>query len=566
MARSKKTPRLRLAYDRESGPKLPVPDLLHPEARPGLDGGALDELLEISFLGGDRSGNLERALDTPLSERSSWDPNLFQEELFFDDLVESCFQLEVKGTRIPVNKAYLRQILSHPPTDLETVRFRQEILRELDNRPDVAAKAQALFDELFHLLSLFKAPHKRAKLDITVFRLEILEQAQKLFELMDRDFAAASSGLRRLHEAAVAIKASEDYRILTALLDYENHLARLGFEIQVGADGKIRSLELKELIENTGSPFYQRPWKRLKDRIELLRRGYDFTGRELVNRVVHEVFLRVSDWLKPLLELLGQFSFYLGSIAFRRRALAAGLEMSLADLEIGNRLSLQSVFNPLLLRQGTPVACDLEAVAPDSILVVTGPNSGGKTRLLQAVGIAQALGQSGLYTTAARAQLPLVDGLFASTTERASVDQKEGRLGTELLRIRRLFETIDDRSLVIIDELCSGTNPSEAEEIFLWVLRLLHRTRPLAVITTHFLDFARDLQTKRPVDSLQFLQVEMKGEESTYQFVGGVAETSLATSTAERLGVTFDELSRLLETKAPAGSDLRRRTGAGSGK
>ncbi len=70
----------------------------------------------------------------------------------------------------------------------------------------------------------------------------------------------------------------------------------------------------------------------------------------------------------------------------------------------------------------------------------------------------------------------------------------------------------------------------------------------MAFITTHFLDYARELEAAAPVDGLQFLQVAMDGgEQSTYQFVPGVAPTSLADATARRLGVTREELSRLLQ-------------------
>lgn len=180
-------------------------------------------------------------------------------------------------------------------------------------------------------------------------------------------------------------------------------------------------------------------------------------------------------------------------------------------------------------------------------MMITGPNSGGKTRLLQAVGLAQLLGQAGVYVPARRARIPLLDGLFASITERATVDQTEGRLGTELVRIRELFEAASPRSMLILDELCSGTNPSEAEEIVLMVLQLLERLRPVAFVTTHFLDFSRRLESERPVSHLRFLQVELdRNQRSTYQFVPGVAETSLAANTAKRLGVTFEELSTLV--------------------
>ncbi len=531
--------------------QVPVPDLLGLEARLHLDEVAVDELMEISFLGGGAADHLEQALARTdgLDGESGWRPELFREELFLDALVEECFQVESLGRPTPINKVFLREVLSRPPLDVATIRFRQEILGELDSDAELLARTQGLFQDLFHLLSLFKAPHRRAKLDITLFRLEILDQAKKTIEAMAENFSAANSGLRRIHTTGAEIRSTPQWGWLASLLDYENHLAKLDFSIQVGADGKIRQLRLNRVEENTGNPFYVPPMRRLKDRVELIRHGFEFSSKELVNRVVHEVFLQISDWLKPLLQLQCHLAFYLGSRSFRTRAESAGLAVCVAEFESGSDLQLEELFNPLLFRQGRPVPSTLVSDLRDPVFIITGPNSGGKTRLLQAIGLAQMLGQSGLYVPAARARLALVDGLFASATEPASVDQREGRLGTELLRIRKLFESLGPRSMVLVDELCSGTNPSEAVEIFLMVIQLLQRVEPIGLITTHFLDFARELESSPPTDSLRFLQVEMRGESSTYQFVPGVAGTSLATATARRLGVTLEELVELVDRR-----------------
>lgn len=529
---------------------VPVPDLLDLEPRFRLDDVAIDELMEISFLGGGAADHLEEALSRQdASGARGWRPELFREELFLDAFVEECFRLESFGRPVPINRVFLREILCRPPLDANTVRFRQEVLTELDSDGELLATTEALFQDLFHLLALFKAPHRRAKLDITLFRLEILEQAQKTVRAMAANFAEAGSGLRRIYEAGVEIQKTREWGLLTSLLDYDNHLARLDFTIQIGADGKIRHLLLNELQENSKNPFYVAPTQRIKDRIQLIRHGFEFSNKELVNRVVHQVFLEISDWVKPLLQLQCHLAFYLGSRSFRRRAEAEGLTVCLPRMAESGDLNLEGLFNPLLFRQGTPVPCDLVARRSDSIFVITGPNSGGKTRLLQAVGLAQILGQSGLYVPANRAVLPIVDGLFASATEGARVDQREGRLGTELLRIRLLFESLGPRSMVLVDELCSGTNPSEAVEIFLMVIQLLRRVEPVGLITTHFLDFARELAEQPASENLEFLQVEMAGEASTYQFVPGVAETSLATATARRLGVTLDELEKLVDRR-----------------
>ena len=108
--------------------------------------------------------------------------------------------------------------------------------------------------------------------------------------------------------------------------------------------------------------------------------------------------------------------------------------------------------------------------------------------------------------------------------------------------------------MVVLDELCSGTNPSEGEEIFELVVTLLSELRPQAFITTHFLQMASRIAQKPPVPGLMFLQVELdKHQFPTYRFVPGVADTSLAHRTAARLGVTREELLALVEASKRVG-------------
>jgi DNA mismatch repair protein MutS2 len=102
--------------------------------------------------------------------------------------------------------------------------------------------------------------------------------------------------------------------------------------------------------------------------------------------------------------------------------------------------------------------------------------------------------------------------------------------------------------MVILDELCSGTNPSEGEEIFELVVRTLTRLRPQTFITTHFLAFAARLERERAIAELRFLQVDLgPNHEPTYKFAPGVARTSLASQTAARLGVTGEQLMVLVD-------------------
>lgn len=527
---------------------LPIPDLLHLQPRAAFDPAVLSEVLEMAFLGGDQSASLERALQSGLITESRWRPEYFQRDLFLDALVRQCFVVGESPSDIPLQALFFRRVLENPPVETDTIRFRQRILVELEEDRGSRAAVERLYRQLSVLVSLFRATHTAARINFIALRLEILQQVKAVVDSMVEDFGSASSGLKRIHESGLEIQRSHEYQLLAQLLQFEGDFARLTLHIRLGADGRLRDLRIDRLREVESNLFYRAPWRRWLDRLKVAWRRYDLDSTELVNRVITRVYVQISPALHPLMQVLSHLQIYLATRNFAARARAEGLEVCLPEVVPAAPLKIEGLFNPLLLGLNRPpVPCDLAGHGSHEITLVTGPNSGGKTRLLQAIGIAQVLGQSGLYAPAKRASLPLARGLFAFLTVPQEADQTEGRLGTELVRIRTLFQAAPKQSLILIDELCSGTNPSEAEEIVTMVLDLLRKLEPIAFITSHFLDFASRLYERPPFDNLAFLQVQLdESQQSTYQFVQGVADTSLAASTAERLGVTFDQLEELI--------------------
>jgi DNA mismatch repair protein MutS2 len=216
---------------------------------------------------------------------------------------------------------------------------------------------------------------------------------------------------------------------------------------------------------------------------------------------------------------------------------------------VARERTLSGLFNPLLVAKGrTPSTCDLSQRRHTDITILTGPNSGGKTRVLQALSYCQMLGQAGFFVPAATATLVWAGGMFLSIGERAEAAQREGRLGTELVRIRQVFEHARVGSFVVVDELCSGTNPEEGQEIFRMVLGLMQQLELQALLSTHFLEFARELhQHHAKYGPLIFLRAAIDAANlPTYQFEEGVARSSLAHHVAARLGVTRGELQTLV--------------------
>lgn len=515
---------------------------------------ALGQALTFAFAAGG-SGDFARLLNAAQVDPSRFRPDCFVKDLFVSELVGRCVTLRLGNRDRNFHRAHLTRVLAQPPSSSQVVRFRQQILAELLQRPELKSALERTWLQIGELITRLEASDRGKRYDAIGRRIDILRDVKATLDLIETGFSSAKSGLSRIAEFAEKVRDGKGYRDLCDLLDHEGHLATVDLRVKLGQDGRLRSFEIIRSQENAKNPFYLGPLRRFFARVSMLTRGYRMREAELMGRLANQVFDGVQDAVIALLNLGLDLEFYLAALALRERAMAAGLEMCLPEFIEGEQAGadgteFEALFNPLLLLEPKPPKpCDL-TLGSSALVVITGPNSGGKTRLLEAVGLSQLLAQAGMFVPARRARLRFRDGLFVSLIQEVTADQQEGRLGTELLRIRRMFERLDFNSLVILDELCSGTNPSEGEGIFELVVSLLAELEPQALITTHFLEFAARLAKERPVGGLGFLQVELDANnDPTYGFVPGVAPTSLAGRTAERLGVTREALEALVKEK-----------------
>ncbi|HKU42885.1 MAG TPA: DNA mismatch repair protein [Polyangiales bacterium] len=530
----------------------PLPDLLHARPSISVDQSALLHALSFAFVAGSAGGSLRTALSRTAIAASSFTPDTLSDGLFLDELLRIGFEFTSAGKPAPLDRAHLRKLISRPPSELDDVRQRQAILRELVADRELLQALERLYAAVSPLPGLLDDEGSDARLDTTQWRIDVLRALRDALLALDPAFGRASSELRRLHDYGEHVRGSRGFQQLQALLEYEGDAARADLVLRLGADGKIRTLEIVALRERRESQFHVGPLRRFLARFWAWLQGYRIGPMEVVDRWLESVFDGVREQLPALLQLKLDLEFYLSALHFKSLAEARGLSVCLPELVLDAPRSrskrLEALWNPLLLggtRAPVPTDVSLPNFAPTCI--TTGPNSGGKTRFLQALALCQLLGQAGLFVAARSAQLRPLSGMFVSLGEAPHADQKEGRLGMELVRIRRLFEQAHAGSFVVLDELCSGTNPSEGEEIFRMLLELLHELAHEVHITTHFLSFAHALQSESDALGLSFLQVELDVDQhATYRFVPGVATTSLAQQTAERLGVTRDQLRSLL--------------------
>ncbi|MDP9151070.1 MAG: DNA mismatch repair protein [Myxococcota bacterium] len=528
-----------------------APDLLCADARVRIDLTALRQALVFAFAAGGNVDAFDEAVAGGKLPVSSWHRADYARDVYLEELVPRLLGVHIAGSNHPASTRYMMRAVGEPPSDRRDVELRRRVLMEIAARPAFRGELERVYLGVVRLRALLGAARQPAP---RVRRMEILRGAREAFELMAASFEGATSALSRLRDFGTATVALPAFRRLGAFLDHDEYLGCLDLRVRIGADGEVRVMEIAGVRENTGNPFYVPALRRFVVRVALFFRGYRTTRGEIAERLLSEVFSGVEEPVALLFQALGDIELYLGSLSFRDRARERGLDVALPELVDGGELRLEGLFNPLLLGTNvTPVPCDLRA-GPGAIVLVTGPNSGGKTRLLQAVAIAQLLAQAGLYAPMRSGRVPRASGLFVSLFEEPRSDQPEGHLGMELLRLRRMFDQLDVGAVVVLDELCSGTNPSEGEEIARLVLELLPELGVRAFVTTHLLQFAARLSEERTIAGLEFLQVELDAQERpTYRFAPGVARTSLAQKTAARLGVTREELlQRIAEKKRRA--------------
>ena len=205
-------------------------------------------------------------------------------------------------------------------------------------------------------------------------------------------------------------------------------------------------------------------------------------------------------------------------------------------------ISIRNGRHPLLLDGADPVVpFDLELAGGEGIaertLLVSGPNTGGKTVLLKATALACALAQSGIIPpTGAESRLPVFRRFCADIGDRQSIAASLSTFSAHVRTLGRILAEADDATLVLLDEVGSGTDPAEGAALAAAALVSLTRRGTVTLATTH-LGTLKNLATHEPGVVNGSLQFDAATLTPTYRFVKGVPGRSYGLAIARRLGL-----------------------------
>ena len=235
------------------------------------------------------------------------------------------------------------------------------------------------------------------------------------------------------------------------------------------------------------------------------------------------------------------------------------LEFACAEVELGAPelgVHLVNARHPLLVAQGVVVVpFDLSLSAAQRTLLLSGPNTGGKTVLLKAVGLIAALVQSGVpVTVAAGSRVPLYDDIFADIGDEQSIEASLSTFSAHLKNLAEILAVATPRSLVLIDELGSGTDPQEGAALGGALLEDLTARGALTLATTH-LGALKELAMEVPGVVNASLQFDAERLAPTYRLTVGIPGRSYGLSIARRLGLPLGVLARAEERMPRAERD-----------
>lgn len=408
-------------------------------------------------------------------------------------------------------------------------------LRVLDQLVDRLVTIPSITQRLVRSVDPDGRLNDEASTKLHGIRQLIVKTEGEIHQQMER--YTRGKGAKYLSEPVVTIR--NDRYVVPALARYRNKLG--GVVHDQSASGQTLYIEPAGVVEYNN----RLRQAQIEERQEMLK-----------------ILAELSALIAPYRHDIQNNERVLGKLDFinAKAALAHDMKASLPLLSQENHVNLRHARHPLI---------DPHKVVPNDIkigkdyqaIVITGPNTGGKTITLKTLGLIQLMGQSGLFIPAEEGStIGVFDDIFADIGDEQSLEQNLSTFSGHMDNVKTILEQITDRSLVLLDELGAGTDPKEGAALAMAILDQIGSKGSTAVITTHYPElkvYGYD-RAKTINASMEF---DTETLQPTYRLLLGIPGRSNGIEIAQRLGIDGAVIAEARSLVSDDSQDLNKMIG-----
>ena len=263
---------------------------------------------------------------------------------------------------------------------------------------------------------------------------------------------------------------------------------------------------------------------------------------------IEKILMQLSTLLFPYVEEIRKNVSILGNLdfIFAKANLAKELDANMPILSDKKELFLENARHPFIAKDMViPITVSLGENY--SCLLITGPNTGGKTASLKTTGLLTLMACSGLFIPASsHSRIYVFDQVFADIGDEQSIQESLSTFSAHMLHIIGILETATSDSLILLDELGSGTDPTEGASLAIAILENFYKKGALTMATTHYAELKNYAFVTDGFENASFV-FDIEHLKPTYQLLVGIPGKSNAFAISQKLGLSPSILNRAKE-------------------